>query len=555
LGSLQPGEHHLLKFWHWYSISSGDWGQVQISVNGGNWQIISPRYQGRSNGWKESDKISLSAYADSIVQIAFYFFSNNASDVSTGWYIDDISINGVPSCISIKPNSLDFGNVVVGQTATDFLTITNICSDSVTVDSPVITGPDADKFSADSASFVLPPGASQAIAVYFTPDRSGNFSATLVVHSGTDSHGTALIGTGIAECPAPSIAFITDVPNDQGKQVNVVWNRACGDTAGSQQPITSYSIWRRADELGKTSTQQVSSATNVRDVQSFAAMMREVANIAPGTQFSIAANIPSNYAGEIWTFVGSTSALQFEQYAFVAPTLYDSTAVTGIVWTTFFVAAHTSDPLTWYASKPDSGYSVDNLAPFAPSRLIGTAGDSTIALHWNANTEDDLQYYAIYRATTANFQLGNHPLGYATDTLFVDKPPKVKVDYYYKITAVDFSGNESKPSNEVGMLRVSVTDNPTTPLSFTLGQNYPNPFNPSTTILYELPRDGQVEVAIFNLLGEQIRTLTNQRQAAGQYRILWDGRNENGKSVPSGVYLYRLRAGEFVQTRKMILMQ
>ncbi len=88
-----------------------------------------------------------------------------------------------------------------------------------------------------------------------------------------------------------------------------------------------------------------------------------------------------------------------------------------------------------------------------------------------------------------------------------------------------------------------------------LHQNYPNPFNPSTTITYELPRTSQVKVAIFNLLGERIRTLVNQRQTAGQHRLHWDGRNEFGMSVPSGVYLYRLRASEFVQTRKMILMQ
>ncbi|MCL4706789.1 T9SS type A sorting domain-containing protein [bacterium] len=94
-----------------------------------------------------------------------------------------------------------------------------------------------------------------------------------------------------------------------------------------------------------------------------------------------------------------------------------------------------------------------------------------------------------------------------------------------------------------------------TPMTFGLSQNYPNPFNPETVILYELPQMSQVEVVIFNLLGERIRTLVNQRQMAGQHRLHWDGRNEFGMPVPSGVYLYRLRAGEFVQTRKMVLMQ
>lgn len=98
-------------------------------------------------------------------------------------------------------------------------------------------------------------------------------------------------------------------------------------------------------------------------------------------------------------------------------------------------------------------------------------------------------------------------------------------------------------------------NNNNVPVGYALDQNYPNPFNPETTILYELPRASEVEVAVFNLLGEKIRTLVNQPQQAGQHRLLWNGRDENEKSVPSGVYFYRLRAGEFMQTRKMILMQ
>lgn len=111
-------------------------------------------------------------------------------------------------------------------------------------------------------------------------------------------------------------------------------------------------------------------------------------------------------------------------------------------------------------------------------------------------------------------------------------------------------------------IRITNLENPleveallTHPMGFALHQNFPNPFNPKTVILYELPQTSQVEVAIFNLLGERIRTLVNQRQTAGQHRLHWDGRNEFGMPVPSGAYLYRLRAGEFVQTRKMVLMQ
>ncbi|MDZ7292991.1 MAG: T9SS type A sorting domain-containing protein [candidate division KSB1 bacterium] len=93
------------------------------------------------------------------------------------------------------------------------------------------------------------------------------------------------------------------------------------------------------------------------------------------------------------------------------------------------------------------------------------------------------------------------------------------------------------------------------PLEFGLHQNYPNPFNPSTTITYELPQAVEVKLVIFDLMGRHVRTLVNQRQPAGRYTITWDGRNEQGEALASGVYLYQLRAGNFVQTRRMALVR
>ncbi len=93
------------------------------------------------------------------------------------------------------------------------------------------------------------------------------------------------------------------------------------------------------------------------------------------------------------------------------------------------------------------------------------------------------------------------------------------------------------------------------PQQIRLFQNYPNPFNPTTTITYELPRTCEVNVTIYNTLGQKIRTLVRKQQTAGRYEVMWDGRDESGQEVASGVYIYQLRAGEFVQTRKMILMR
>ncbi|MCW9096104.1 MAG: T9SS type A sorting domain-containing protein, partial [Ignavibacteriaceae bacterium] len=88
------------------------------------------------------------------------------------------------------------------------------------------------------------------------------------------------------------------------------------------------------------------------------------------------------------------------------------------------------------------------------------------------------------------------------------------------------------------------------PLTYSLEQNYPNPFNPSTKIKYSVPQSSQVQIKIFDVLGNEIETLVNEEKRAGTYEINW-----NAINLPSGVYFYQLRAGEFVSTKKMILLK
>ncbi len=108
----------------------------------------------------------------------------------------------------------------------------------------------------------------------------------------------------------------------------------------------------------------------------------------------------------------------------------------------------------------------------------------------------------------------------------------------------------------IGNIRTAVTEQPIAwPASFQLAQNYPNPFNPSTMIQYELPQASHVRLAIYNLLGERVRTLVDAKESAGVKRVTWDGRNERGERVSSGVYVYRLEAGEFKMAKRLVLMK
>ena len=102
---------------------------------------------------------------------------------------------------------------------------------------------------------------------------------------------------------------------------------------------------------------------------------------------------------------------------------------------------------------------------------------------------------------------------------------------------------------------VDVPDDAYIPLEYSLAQNYPNPFNPSTTIRYAMPEAGSVHIAVYNMVGQRVRTVVNARQSAGVHETVWDGRDDAGHTVSSGVYLYRIKTGSFTQARKMLLVK
>jgi hypothetical protein len=93
------------------------------------------------------------------------------------------------------------------------------------------------------------------------------------------------------------------------------------------------------------------------------------------------------------------------------------------------------------------------------------------------------------------------------------------------------------------------------PATFTLHQNFPNPFNPITSLRYDLPEQAQVTLTVYDLMGREITQLINTTQEAGYRSVQWDATNMHGKPVSAGVYLYQIRAGEFVQIRKMVLLK
>ena len=124
---------------------------------------------------------------------------------------------------------------------------------------------------------------------------------------------------------------------------------------------------------------------------------------------------------------------------------------------------------------------------------------------------------------------------------FADQTPFVGTSYY-RLKQIDFDGT-TEYSNIIEVTFGAISE-------FALDQNYPNPFNPSTKINYSIKEKSNVELKIFDLLGGEVATLVNEEKSPGNYEVIFDASN-----LSSGVYLYTIKAGSFVQTRKMMLMK
>ena len=246
-----------------------------------------------------------------------------------------------------------------------------------------------------------------------------------------------------------------------------------------------------------------------------------------------------------WDFVTTVPADAEEEYSTVVPTLVD------VNFSVFMVRARTGTPGVFFDSPPDSGFSVDNLAPSAPQGFSVAYNAGSNVLSWTTATEPDLNYYRIYRSTNPNFTPGPGTLVHQTTaTSWHDTAPQA-YQYFYKMSAVDFAGNESLFSGPG-----TVTDvDPDIPERFRVYQNVPNPFNPSTVLAFDVPAGGgQVKVRIFDVRGSLVRTLLDEKLSAGNKRLTWNGENDSGNRVTSGVYFYQVRiAGGASETRKMVL--
>ena len=332
----------------------------------------------------------------------------------------------------------------------------------------------------------------------------------------------------------PTIASVQDVPGDEGGRVRIAIDRSVLDNAAANLLVDEYNVWQQVNDPVLAAKARAAGRTILRSGE----------------------NAPAGFPAGTWELVGNFAACQQAQYLYRATTLIDSTAA-GNPLSTYFVSAHTTNPLIWTYSPSASGYSVDNLPPGAPAALAGeqSYAPAGLALSWDVNRENDLSRYAVHRATSADFvpEPGNL-VASPDEPEWFDDEWTWNGGYYYKVAAVDVHGNVSayaalSPDNVTGV------EAPKAPAATYLAQNFPNPFNPTTKIVFGLSAPAHVSLRIYEASGRLVRELVNETRMAARYEEVWDGRDGAERQVASGIYFYRLDAGSFTQTRKMILLR
>jgi len=332
-----------------------------------------------------------------------------------------------------------------------------------------------------------------------------------------------------------SIDAVTDIPNDQGRQVSVEWTRSGHDFVGDATQIVEYAVYRKIDPDLSVAAMPATAST--------------FEHLSPSARENALMMLAAG-----WHFLVTVPVLTEDSYAVVVPTLKDSTIVAGPYQTIFRITALTATPGVFFHSPPDSGYSLDNLAPSVPANFAITfnpGGGSALA--WDESPNADFQYFRVYRSSNPNFTPSPGTLVHSTTTNGWVDPDNDPGVVYFKVTATDFSGNESGPASAGTITGV---DGAAVPRTFALYPNVPNPFNPTTLIRYDVPESGgDVSLRIYDVSGRVVKTLVEGRQNAGAKSLTWDGSGDAGVPVASGVYFYRLTAPGYTKTHKMVLMK
>lgn len=311
-------------------------------------------------------------------------------------------------------------------------------------------------------------------------------------------NGMGWIDNFLVERVMPFRVEVEDIPNDEGSEIQVFWLKHPYDATDASTPVLSY------------------------DVQRF----------------------DSN-----WATLATLVATQADSYLVAVSTPDVLTIGQPEPFAEYRVVACTADTAIYFESLPDSGCSIDNLPPAAPSLdLFDSETDRSLV--WQNPTPADFGETCLHRGEAPGFEAGDPLVCSATQFWYQETNLN---RYWYRARSFDIHGNASEWSNEV--VGRYPTDVPGAPAVLRLYPNQPNPFNPMTTLRFDLPVGGKVRLEVYDVAGRLIRTLLDADLPAGGHQAVWDGTDSGGRGMPSGSYFARLSAFGKVETVRMGLVR
>jgi len=204
---------------------------------------------------------------------------------------------------------------------------------------------------------------------------------------------------------------------------------------------------------------------------------------------------------------------------------------------------------------PVWGGLIDGTLPVEATDFAAKADVGSVRLSWKTKSEVNSAGFNILRkdpgammfTLIAGYANNGGLKGMGTTSTgrsysYTDSKVRLGSTYQYKIQSVDVTGT----TEDLTTLSVTVG----APKSYAMYQNYPNPFNPTTVIVYQLPANSFVTLKVYDRIGREVATLVNEQKNTGQYEVTFDGRK-----LASGVYIYRIQAGTFTQTKKLVLLK
>ena len=507
----------------------------------------------------------------------------------------DIALSGngivIPD-ISIDPTSKDYGSVGVGSTASQTFVITNNGTGDLVVGDggTTLTGTNADQFeivSESGAPFTVVPAGTHDIVVEFSPTTQGAKSASLQIASNDPDENplsVELTGNGINNQGGAPAAPVNLAAAPTGwtstGSFTLTWTNPAHDTK-----ITGAFYKIGSTPSGPTDGTLVSGNNLTTIIKNTDASLlgsktwyvwlvdslgnaSELNSSTVTTQFDDVPPVTTSNAK--FTYYNSNAVIQLspaDSHSGLDSTSYrinDGAVQSGTIAT--ITTEGDANSLEFWsvdiAGNEEEHHVLDNIKidktkPTATASAPSSSGGNSFNIPVVA--DDNLSGVSFvelwYRFNGSSWL--KYPGKYSSSPIAFDSPFGAGT-YDFEAVATDVAGNIETLHliTESSTLVTDVNAREPLPTEFALQQNYPNPFNPTTTIEFALPQPEKVRILVYDVSGNLVRALVDGQQLPqGTHRQSWNGRNDRGEQVSSGMYFYRLQAGKFSQTRKMLLVK